>query len=273
MTTISWFFASVRRGYCLFVDRPSTYTILSIKLSKIVQFVGKFAPVDEDERQKYLFSMVKLYIEVVVEFSIFTNSRGKILSFDESAEQRSTNDLVCFICNYTNAKVIYEVGRVQTWTKTEDPRNTLPFALAHTHLPTNPDDRVWDFQTYCKFVYSIFLLLRTCLYLYPLLLYNYCTFCKKYLFFFFFFSFRLDDSQCSVFVWGSKTAARVDSRGSCSTACQQSGVRVIHERHVTLTTTSYLQDRDHAPFRRLLVEILVERNHTSGSYRNNYSAY
>lgn len=79
-----------------------------------------------------------------------------MLSFDESAEQRSTNDLVCFICNYTNAKVIYEVGRVQTWTKTEDPRNTLPFALAHTHLPTNPDDRVWDFQTYCKFVYSIF---------------------------------------------------------------------------------------------------------------------
>ena len=47
----------------------------------------------------------------------------------------------------------------------------------------------------------------------------------------------------------AKQQRGVDSRGSCSTACQQSGVRVIHKRHVTSTTTSYLQDRDHAPFR------------------------
>lgn len=46
----------------------------------------------------------------------------------------------------------------------------------------------------------------------------------------------------------AKQQRGVDSRGSCSTACQQSGVRVIRKIHVTLTT-SYLQDRGHAPFR------------------------
>jgi len=48
-------------------------------------------------------------------------------------------------------------------------------------------------------------------------------------------------------VWGSKNSSGVDSRVSCSTACQQGGVRVIRKRYF-FSTTSYLQERDQVPF-------------------------
>lgn len=47
----------------------------------------------------------------------------------------------------------------------------------------------------------------------------------------------------SLCVGQQKTAAGVGSRVSCSTACQQGGVRVVRKRDIFFSATSYLQGR------------------------------
>lgn len=108
-----------------------------------------------------------------------------------------------------------------------------------THLPTNP----------------------SCFYFYSFLYFFYFWF-----FFRFFFSPSsiATDFQGTLFsvaflCWGSKTAAGLNSRVSCSTACQQGCVRVIRKRYLFSTLHLIYKDVIHAPFPRSPFTLSVSR--------------
>lgn len=120
--------------------------------------------------------------------------------------------------------------RVQTWTKTGEIQETRS-QLSPNNPIIGSESGLSDYRYYGCVSLTSFLHVYLSIFFF-----FYLDFHITLEFFFFFLSLGSTILECSVFVWGSKTAARVDSRGSCSTACQQSGVRVIRKRHITLTT-------------------------------------
>lgn len=124
-----------------------------------------------------------------------------------------------------------------------DPRDTLPFSQQpHVYHP--------------RLSLGLLLLLSMRIFnIFPSRLFIYFIF--FYLEFhvtldFFFFPHQARQFSSVAFLCGAaKQQQGVDSRGSCSTACQQSGVRVIRKKtyHFNYLILIY-KSRDHAPFRR-----------------------
>lgn len=140
----------------------------------------------------------------------------------------------CFFLSFsTNLEIFFKFAKIVARTRANvnedrrDPRNTLPFSQ-QPHVYHRIRDCLSDNYYYYYGCVSLTSFLHVYL---SIFFFFYLDFHIT-----FFFSLGSTILECSVFVWGSKTAARVDSRGSCSTACQQSGVRVIRKRHITLTT-------------------------------------
>lgn len=121
-----------------------------------------------------------------------------------------------------------------------DPRDTLPFSQQpHVYHP--------------RLSLGLLLLLSMRIFnIFPLFIYFFLSRVSCYFRFFFFFPHQARQFSSVAFLCGAAKQQRgVDSRGSCSTACQQSGVRVIRKKtyHFNYLILIY-KSRDHAPFRR-----------------------
>lgn len=145
--------------------------------------------------------------------------------------------LIDAICKSRASRVIYVLFvERQIWPTEVD--NDISLALAHT-----PPNKPVVFLFLFVFVFLLLLI---------------------FLSFFFSPSSIATDFQGTLFsvaflCWGSKTAAGLNSRVSCSTACQQGCVRVIRKRYLLSTLHLIYKDVIHAPFPRSPFTLSISR--------------